>query len=118
MRSDPVTRRRAKELRRELTDAEGILWSRIKGRQLRGWQFRVQHPAPPYVLDFACIPLRLGIELDGATHSTDEERAHDERRRVYLLERGWKLVRFWNADVYDNLNGVLESILMRLPPKD
>ncbi len=117
MRTHQETRRRAKELRRELTDAERILWSRLKGKQLRGWQFRVQHPVAPYILDFACVPLRLGIELDGATHSTVEEREHDARRTAFVREQGWQVIRFWNADVYTNLHGVIESIMMRLPPK-
>jgi len=117
MRTDEATRRRAKALRRELTDAERILWSRLKGKQLRGWQFRVQHPVSPYIVDFACVPVRLAIELDGATHSTAEERAHDERRRLFLEQAGWGVVRFWNDDVYRNLDGVVASILMRLPPK-
>ena len=117
MRADQITRGRAKKLRRDLTDAERILWSRLKGKQLLGWQFRVQHPVPPYILDFACAPLRLGVELDGATHSTTEEREHDARRSAFLSQDGWELVRFRNADVYENLYGVIESIMMRLPPK-
>jgi very-short-patch-repair endonuclease len=117
LKADPLTRRRARELRAELTDAEKILWSRIKGRQLRGWQFRVQHPVAPYIVDFACVPLKLAIEVDGATHSSAEEREHDERRRRFLESRGWCVLRFWNDDVYRNLNGVLESIMARLPPK-
>ena len=58
----------------------------------------------------------LVIELDGATHSTVEERDYDARRDAYIASQGWAVIRFWNADVYDNLNGVLESILQRLPP--
>lgn len=56
------------------------------------------------------------IELDGATHSTEEERADDERREAFMVLQGWAVIRFWNSDVYDNLYGVLESILQRLPP--
>lgn len=117
MKAGAVTRNRAKALRAEFTDAERILWSRLKGRQLRGWQFRAQHPVDPYILDFACVPLRLAIELDGATHSSIEGREHDERRRAFLETRGWGVVRFWNADVYENLDGVIASIMGRLPPK-
>lgn len=117
MKAGAVTRHRAKALRRELTDAERILWSRLKGRQVRGWQFRVQHPVDPYILDFACVQQKLAIELDGATHGSEEERAHDEHRRVFLEARGWFVLRFWNADVYENLEGVIESIMRRLPPR-
>jgi crossover junction endodeoxyribonuclease RuvC/BirA family biotin operon repressor/biotin-[acetyl-CoA-carboxylase] ligase len=118
MKADPKTRARAKRLRRELTDAERILWSRIKERQLRGWLFRCQHPVGPYILDFACAKLRLAVEIDGATHSTLPERLHDERRARYLAARGWFTVRFWNDEVYRNLHGVVESILERLPPRE
>lgn len=58
----------------------------------------------------------LVVELDGATHSTEEERDYDQRREAFLAAEGWTVIRFWNSDVYDNLYGVLESILQRLPP--
>jgi very-short-patch-repair endonuclease len=118
VKAKPETRARAKALRAEFTDAERILWSKLKGRQLGGWQFRVQHPIGPYIADLACVPLHLVIEVDGATHSNDEERAHDERRRVYLERAGWTLLRFWNSDVYKNLAGVLEVIEGMLPPRE
>ena len=117
LKASPVTRGRAKVLRAEFTDAERMLWSRIKGRKLMGWQFRAQHPVDPYILDFACVPLKLAIELDGATHSSVEERAHDARRLAFLEAHEWRVVRFWNEDVYRNLDGVMESIMERLPPK-
>jgi very-short-patch-repair endonuclease len=117
MKADAKTRARAKALRRELTDAERILWSRLKGRQLRNWQFRVQHPYSPYIADFVCAPLKLIIEVDGATHASVEERAHDERRRAFLEARGWTILRFWNREIYTNLHGVLETILRRLPER-
>jgi very-short-patch-repair endonuclease len=110
-----ITRRRAQSMRRELTDAERILWSRLKGRQLRGYQFRAQHPVEPYILDFACTRLKLAVELDGATHGSPDAIAYDAHRRAYLEAEGWRVLRFWNADVYENLNGVLESILQHLP---
>lgn len=116
MKADPVTRARAKRLRRELTDAERILWSRIKGDKLR-WHFRCQHPVGPYILDFACVKLKLAVEIDGATHSTLPERLHDERRERYLSARGWFTVRFWNDEVYRNLHDVVETIMRALPPK-
>ena len=118
MKAKPETRARAKTLRAELTDAERILWAKLKGRQRRGWQFRVQHPIGPYIADFACAPLRLIIEVDGETHSSIEERDHDERRRAYLERAGWTLLRFWNSDVYRNLAGVLEAIEDVLPPRE
>jgi very-short-patch-repair endonuclease len=117
MRTDSQARARAKALRAELTDAERILWSRLKGRQVQGQHFRVQHPIGPYIADFVCVRERLLVEVDGATHSSEAERAHDERRRVFLESRGWTILRFWNSDVYDNLDGVLRSISDCLPPR-
>ena len=118
MKQDWQTRTRAQTLRSHLTDAERILWSRLKSRQLGGWQFRNQHPISPYIVDFAVVKLKLAIELDGATHSTAEELERDERRRRSLEMRGWTVLRFWNAEVYDNLEGVLTSIAARLPPRE
>ncbi|MDP3735762.1 MAG: endonuclease domain-containing protein [Hyphomonadaceae bacterium] len=117
MKTDWTTRQRAQKLRRQLTDAERILWSRLKARQLGGWQFRIQHPISPYIVDFAVVPLRIAVELDGATHSALLERRHDERRRLSLESRGWTIIRFWNSEVYHNLDGVLRSIAERLPPR-
>ena len=117
MKGSTLTQKRARALRRELTDAERILWSRLKGRQL-GWQFRLQHPVGPCIADFACARLKLIIEIDGATHGSPEERAYDNQRTRFLEEQGWSVVRFWNDDVYRNLDGVLTSIRQRLPPAE
>ena len=103
-------------MRQDMTEAEVILWSKLQRKQLYGYRFQRQHPIGPYFADFACRSAKLVIELDGATHSTEAERAHDARRERYLQIAGWNVVRFWNAEVYENLNGVLESILQRLPP--
>jgi very-short-patch-repair endonuclease len=117
LKSDYLTRSRAHALRRDFTDAERILWSRLRAKQLGGWQFRAQHPVSPYILDFAVTRLKLAVELDGATHSTLEERTNDARRTAFLETKGWTVLRFWNAEVYDNLDGVLASIEARLPPR-
>src|SRR6185295_281457 len=99
MKANTLTQKRARALRRELTDAERVLWSRLKGRQL-GWQFRLQHPIGPYIADFACARLKLIVEVDGATHSSATERAHDDRRTRFLEQQGWGVIRLWNDDVY------------------
>jgi very-short-patch-repair endonuclease len=97
----------ARKLRKKLTDAETILWSRLRGKQLDGLKFRRQHPIKAYVADFAC----LVVEVDGATHSTKDELEHDAIRTRVLNREGWRIVRMSNADVYKNLNGTLETIL-------
>ncbi len=115
MRDDEGRARRfAKRLRREMTDAEVILWSRL--RQWPGVKFRRQHPIGIYIADFACVASRLVIEVDGATHSTERERVYDEVRNKYMRECDWHVVRIPNNHVYDALNDVLEFIASLLPP--
>jgi very-short-patch-repair endonuclease len=101
-------------MRQYLTDAEAILWSKLQRKQLHGHRFQRQYPIGSFIADFACRS--VVIEIDGATHSTEEERAYDARRERFMQSQGWSVVRFWNVEIYENLNGVLESILQRLPP--
>ena len=97
-------------LRREMTRAEVILWSRLRRKALHGLRIRRQHPIGPYIADFACLSLRLVVEIDGATHRSAEEMAHDKRREAYLRRHGFRVLRFWNTNVYENLDGVLHAI--------
>lgn len=93
-----------------MTNAELIVWLRLRRNAIHGQHFRRQHPIPPYVVDFACLAPRLVIEIDGATHSSDEGIRYDERREAFLRGRGFTVLRFWNREIYDNLDGVLEKI--------
>ena|SRR5438477_1120210 len=97
-------------LRRQLTKAEVILWSRLRRNAMHGLRIRRQHPIGPYIADFTRLPLRIVIEIDGATHGSAEEIAYDKRREAYFRQQGFRVLRFWNADVYENLNGVLQAI--------
>src|SRR5215475_11684640 len=97
----------AKKLRTRMTDAEMILWSRLRRDIMYGLRFRRQHPVGPYVADFACVTAWLIVEVDGGTHSTPAERAHDRRRDMYLRSRGWRVFRVTNDDVYRRLDEVL-----------
>jgi very-short-patch-repair endonuclease len=110
MRAHFKTRERAQTLRREMTKAEAILWKKLRGQQVFNARFRKQHPIDPYIADFVCAKAKLIIELDGETHSTAEERAHDARRTAFLENQGWRVVRFWNAEVYQNIDGVVATI--------
>jgi len=110
------SRNHAKRLRREMTDAETILWSRLRRGGLNGHRFRRQHPAGPYIADFACVAARLIIEVDGATHATKAEVEYDEKRTRFLEKRGWCVYRAANPDIYENLDGVLDGIAAHLPP--
>ncbi len=114
MKADPRLRGFAKQMRRPMTGAETILWSRLKGRQRGGWQFRRQHPVDRYILDFACVKARLGVEVDGATHAEDDELARDARRDSALKSLGWDVLRVQNEDIYRFLEGVLDQIDDRL----
>ncbi|MEL7040051.1 MAG: DUF559 domain-containing protein [Pseudomonadota bacterium] len=116
MKADPKTRHRAKALRHRLTDAERILWSKLKGKQLNGWQFRKQHPIGPYITDFACVRAKLVIEVDGDSHAEAKQIAHDQRRTSFLENQGWFVHRVWNNDIYTNLSAVLDGIYALLPP--
>ena len=103
--------RTARRLRTTMTDAERRLWSALRGRRLRGFKFRRQHPLGPFVVDFACLDHRLVIEADGGQHADSVE---DERRTAWLERRGWRVLRFWNNDIFANPEGVQEAILRAL----
>jgi very-short-patch-repair endonuclease len=97
-------------LRNHAADAERILWSRLKGRQLLGYKFRRQHGIGVFILDFYCPESKLAIEIDGATHWTEAEREYDRRRKEYIELYSIHFLRFTNSDVYKNLDGVLAAI--------
>ena len=105
---------KARALRRTMTKAEVILWQNLRARQLGGFKFRRQVPVGPFIADFACVEGCLIVEVDGGTHSEPDEVARDARRTAFLEQRGWRVLRIWNSDVYENLPGVLENILDQL----
>ena len=98
----------ARALRRDHTDAEGLLWSRLRDKQIDGHKFRRQQPIGPYIADFACMTEKLLIELDGGGHA--EQKTKDRRREEYLRRSGYRVLRFWNTEVFENLSGVLEKV--------
>ncbi len=104
----PRTLRNAQSLRREHTDAEGLLWSRLRDKQLGSHKFRRQQPIGPYITDFACMSEKLLIELDGGGHA--EQQAEDSERDEFLRRKGYRVLRFWNTEVFENLSGVLERV--------
>ena len=117
MRDDEGRARRfAKQLRQSMTDAEVILWSRLRRWPAHAIKFRRQHPIGIYIADFAVVSARLVIEVDGATHSSDAERSYDEVREIYLRLRGWRILRVQNDDIYKRLADVLEYIASQIPP--
>lgn len=87
---------------------ENILWRRLRARQIEGVKFRRQQPLEDYIVDFVSFEKRLVIELDGGQHAVNRE--EDSMRDLCLMRNGFRVLRFWNNDVTDNLDGVLEVI--------
>ncbi len=104
---------RARQLRSKQTSAETVLWDTLRGRRLGGHRFRRQHPIGPYVVDFACLEEKLVVEVDGDSHV---DSTMDPRRDNELASRGFRIVRVWNSEVYEDLDGVIEMIFAELFP--
>ncbi|MBI4227367.1 MAG: endonuclease domain-containing protein [Candidatus Omnitrophica bacterium] len=111
-----MLRQRARELRRQQTDAEQLLWQRLRDRQCFGAKFRRQHPVGRWIADFCCLEHRLVIEIDGGQHAIRQR--HDQYRDAGLQERGYRVLRFWNHEVLVNCEGVLIAIgeVLKIPP--
>ena len=107
---------RARELRRQSTDAERMLWSKLRNRGLRGVKFRRQAPIGAYIVDFVSMERKLIIELDGGHHA--DQRESDDTRTRRLESRGFRVVRFWNSDVLRQPDSVLEALLLHLEAPD
>ncbi len=110
VRSMPKTN--AARLRKDSTDAERALWAALRNRRLGDSKFRRQHPLGPYVVDFACISHRLVVEVDGGQHAVRTE--FDSARTQWLTARGYRVVRFWNHEVLQNIESVKRAILEEL----
>jgi very-short-patch-repair endonuclease len=106
----PKISRLARNLRKNQTDAEQILWSKLRSRGLSGFKFRRQHPIENYILDFYCSEAQLAIEIDGGQHSEEINIKRDCQRTAFLNQKGIRVIRFWNNDVIENTNEVLEEI--------
>ncbi|ABD85980.1 endonuclease domain-containing protein [Rhodopseudomonas palustris] len=99
---------RARSLRRNPTDAERKLWQRLRKVSLGEVHFRRQATIGPYFADFACHAIRLVVEIDGGQHA---ESATDHIRTDYMHAQGYRVLRFWNHEVLENIEGVVETIL-------
>jgi len=117
--SSPLIRERkkvrvARRLRRNMTDAEKIVWGKLRNKQLENQKFRRQHPLGPYVLDLYCPAKRLVIEVDGGQHYTHKGKLRDKKREEYLTKRGLIILRYSDKDILTNLNIVLQDILNKI----
>ncbi|WP_241773462.1 endonuclease domain-containing protein [Chryseobacterium sp. Leaf394] len=104
---------KAKALRKDETQAEKILWAKLRNNQLKGYKFRRQHPIGLYIVDFYCHQLKLVIEIDGDYHNIQEQIEKDKERTQNLETDGLHLIRFTNKDVMENLEKIISEIMIK-----
>jgi very-short-patch-repair endonuclease len=105
----------ARELRKQQTSAEGLLWQLLRNRQLLEFKFRRQHQFGDYVADFYCHEAQLVIECDGSVHESNEQWYHDRNRDAYMIAQGLRVLRFTNDRILNDTENVLEEIVKYLP---
>jgi very-short-patch-repair endonuclease len=100
----------SKQLRSNMTDAEKLLWSKVRRKQLKGYQFYRQRIIGDYIVDFYCPKANLIIELDGGQHYTEKGINKDKNRDVYMKQEGYRVLRFSDKEVFENLHEIMERI--------
>lgn len=111
--SDEKALTNAKILRANQTDAEQRIWYHLRAHRFMGLKFKRQKPLGHYIVDFVCVEQRLIIEIDGGQHA--EQTEYDQRRDVWLQSQGYTILRFWNNEVMQQLESVLEQIRLTIP---
>lgn len=104
----------ARKLRKNSTEQERKLWKILRNRQFHNCKFKRQVPIGDYVVDFLCEEKKLVIEVDGGHHNEPKEIEYDNKRTEFLTKKGYKVVRLWNNDINDNLEGVYEYLSNQL----
>jgi adenine-specific DNA-methyltransferase len=104
----------ARQLRRDQTVVERKLWYALRGRRFHGFKFRRQQPVGPYVVDFVCFESKLIVELDGGQHGLPENQVADLARTKRLEADGFRILRFWNRELNENFDGVLDGIALAM----
>ena len=107
---DPQLLLFAKSMRHTATDAESLMWQLLRAKRFMNLKFRRQHVIAPYIVDFYCHEIGLVIELDGGQHGTNEAIEYDAERTKFLEVLGLKVVRYWNHEVLQNVDVVLEDL--------
>lgn len=107
-----MANRRARALRQRMTEAEKLMWGKLRDRRLDGIKFKRQQPLAGYIVDFVALDLKFIIEIDGGQHAGRLEGDRERTRR--LEESGYHVMRFWNHDVLGNIEGVLEAVIQEL----
>jgi len=101
---------RCKNFRKKSTPQEIIFWSRVRAKRFKGLKFKRQYSLGKYIVDFICLEKKLIIELDGWQHKEENQERYDKERTKFLEKLGFRILRFWNNEINDNLNGVFLKI--------
>lgn len=101
----------AKKLRQDQTKQETTVWNLLRNHKINGLKFKRQYPIGNYIVDFVCHEIQLIIEIDGGQHNDDEHKIYDIERSQYLNSRGYTVIRFWNNEIDNNLEGVYQRII-------
>ena len=107
---DKQLKKLSQHLRKNMTDAENILWSKLRRKQLKGLHFYRQKIIGKYIVDFYCPKANLVIELDGGQHYSETRKAKDKTRDDVLIEMGMNILRFSDREVFENMDGVMQGI--------
>jgi very-short-patch-repair endonuclease len=116
LRNDPTLKQRRRELRRNQTDAERVLWAKVRNEQFFEMKFFRQYSVGPYILDFYCPTAKLAVELDGGQHTKSDNREYDAARSEYLKTQGIDVMRFWNNEVMLDIQSVLSLLELKVTP--
>lgn len=109
---------KATVLRENMTEAEKLLWEKLKDRKLFKFKFRRQHPIDIFIVDFYCHPIRLIIEVDGEYHLNSEQKEYDIGRSMELKNWGLKIIRYTNKDIFKDLDNVVSKIQKIIEKRD
>ncbi len=118
MRVDPKKKSFARYLRKTSTDVEQSLWYQLRGRRFMGIKFRRQQVIESFIVDFVSIEKKLIIEIDGGQHNNGKDILKDRWRTKILEDKGYQVIRFWNNEVLQNLDGVLEALTLTLSQRE
>jgi len=104
-------KQKARTLRKNLTGQERKLWNILRKNQFQGYKFLRQYPIYPYIVDFICREKKLIIEADGGQHNQPADIEYDKKRSEFLASKGYKVIRFWNNEIDNNIEGVYQTLL-------
>ena len=114
--ASPQIKAFSKEMRKNQTPMERRVWNYLRVLKKDGYHFRRQVIFDNYIVDFACHTSKVIIEIDGDSHTTDLAQTKDKRRDHFLFSRGYQVLRFWNSEVKEDIEGVMRNIEHHLPP--